>query len=62
VPERDPEALASALRELLGNRERREALGRSAQERARSAFDWARVGEQFEDVFRTVTRSGGPPT
>jgi len=62
VPERDPEALANALLELLGSRDRREALGRKARERARSAFHWGRVGEQFEDVFRTVTRSGGAAT
>ena len=62
VPERDPKALADAILELLGNRDTRESLGRSARERARSAFSWSRVGDQFEDVFRTVTGSSGTAT
>jgi glycosyltransferase involved in cell wall biosynthesis len=59
VPERDPKALAEAILELLASPDVRESLGKNARERARSAFSWGRVGDQFEDVFRTVTRSRG---
>jgi glycosyltransferase involved in cell wall biosynthesis len=59
VPERDPKALAEAILELLSSPDARELLGRNARERARSVFSWGRVGDQFEDVFRTVTRSRG---
>ena len=30
-----------------------------ARNRARDVFDWTRVGEQFEEVFRSVTGAGG---
>ncbi len=59
VPERDPKALAAAIGELLESRGQRETLGESAREKARAVFDWGRVGEQFDDVFRSVTGSGG---
>jgi len=62
VPERDARALAEAIRELLGSRDTRESLAAAARERARSAFSWSRVGDQFEDVFRTVTRASGATT
>ena len=62
VPERDPKALADSILELLRSPERRNALGTRAREKARSVFDWGRVGEQFEDVFRSVTRSSGAST
>jgi glycosyltransferase involved in cell wall biosynthesis len=62
VPERDAKALADAILQLLRSRDEREALGRRGREKARSVFDWGRVGEQFEDVFRTVTGSGGAST
>ena len=61
VAERDPEALATAILALLDSPERREALGRAARARAQDVFDWSRVGEQFEDVFRSVTGDGGSP-
>lgn len=59
VPERDPKALGEAILKLLDSRESRESLGRNARQRAQSAFSWSRVGDQFEDVFRTVTRTRG---
>jgi len=62
VPERDPKALADSILDLLRSPEQRNALGTRAREKARSVFDWGRVGEQFEYVFRSVTRSGGTPT
>ena len=62
VPEREPKALADSILELLRSPELRQTLGTNAREKARSVFDWARVGEQFENVFRSVTRPSGTPT
>lgn len=59
VAERDPEALAAAIIELLDSPEQMEKLGSSARSRAREHFDWTRVGERFENVFRSVTGAGG---
>jgi glycosyltransferase involved in cell wall biosynthesis len=61
VEERDPEALARAILDLLRSPGRRENLGASARARALEAFDWRRVGERFEDVFRSVTRARSAP-
>jgi glycosyltransferase involved in cell wall biosynthesis len=62
VGERDPEALAAAILTLLDSPEQREKLGQAARARARDVFDWSRVGEQFEDVFLSVTGDGGSST
>ncbi len=59
VAERDPDALATAILALLDSPDRRETLGQAARARARDVFDWSRVGERFEDVFRSVTGDGG---
>ena len=58
VAERDPEALAKAILDLLDSPKRREELGRAARSRAQGVFDWSRVGEQFEDVLGSVTGAG----
>jgi glycosyltransferase involved in cell wall biosynthesis len=58
VAERDPEALARAIVDLLDSPQRREELGRAARSRAQEVFDWSRVGEQFEDVLGSVTEAG----
>jgi glycosyltransferase involved in cell wall biosynthesis len=58
VPERDPEALANAVIELLESSERRMSLGTAARARARELFDWAHVGERFEEVFYSVAGTG----
>jgi glycosyltransferase involved in cell wall biosynthesis len=57
VPERDPEALASAMTSLSGSRQKRRALGTSARARAIEAFNWNLVGERFESVFRSVAQA-----
>jgi glycosyltransferase involved in cell wall biosynthesis len=58
VTERDSEALANAIIELLKSEERRASLGAAARARAREHFDWSRVGERFEEVFHSVTGAG----
>jgi glycosyltransferase involved in cell wall biosynthesis len=58
VPQGDPEALAAAMRELVEDPARREALGRAAAERAES-FAAPSVLPRFEDAYRS-TISAGP--
>jgi glycosyltransferase involved in cell wall biosynthesis len=64
VPPRDPVTLASALRALLADGERRAALGREGRRRARRLFDFDRIAaatrEVYEEVaLRTASRPWG---
>jgi D-inositol-3-phosphate glycosyltransferase len=64
VPPRDPATLASALRALLADGERRAALGREGRRRARRLFDFDRIAaatrEVYEDIaLRTASRPLG---
>ena len=51
VPQRDPVALARAVRELAADPELRRAMGRRNAERAR-AKDWRAVAAEVETVYR----------
>lgn len=51
VPPRRPRALARALRDVLGNPERRAALGAAGARRARERYSWPRVAELTEGVY-----------
>jgi colanic acid/amylovoran biosynthesis glycosyltransferase len=51
VPERDDEALASALRRLAAAPELREALGRAGRERVESSFDLRENMRRFAALF-----------
>jgi glycosyltransferase involved in cell wall biosynthesis len=62
VSERDPEALANAVVELLKSNERRSSLGTAARKRAQELFDWSRVGERFEEVFHSVAGTRRSPS
>jgi glycosyltransferase involved in cell wall biosynthesis len=53
VPQGDTEALARAMQELIGDPERRTALGRAARERA-AAFDSSSVVPRFERLYEDV--------
>ncbi len=59
VPPGDVDALAAAMRELIEDPERREALGRAAAERARS-FAGTSVLPRFEDAYRATIDAGAP--
>jgi phosphatidyl-myo-inositol dimannoside synthase len=50
----DPYALAGAISELLGDDERRSAMGRAARERVRAQFTWTRVAERFLDALSAL--------
>jgi glycosyltransferase involved in cell wall biosynthesis len=62
VGERDADSIARAVLELLRSPERRERLGSAARKRAKESFDWSRVGERFEAIFRSVTGARGTPS
>lgn len=55
VPAGDPEALASAVEELLKHPEKRESLGLSARLTARQ-LTWERIADRTLDCYRTVAR------
>ena len=48
VPPSDPQALASAIRKLIGNRELRELIGENARKKARKDLS-------YEDFYRKIT-------
>ncbi len=58
VEPNDVEALAAAINELLGDPDRRLAMGEAARERVRAEFTWTRVAERFLDEL-TKLEGGG---
>jgi phosphatidyl-myo-inositol alpha-mannosyltransferase len=53
------EALAAAIRDLLGDAERRQALSNAGRAQAES-LSWARIAERVEDYYRTaIGRAAG---
>lgn len=61
VPPRDPEAIASALALLLGNKALRTRLGSAGAERARTRYSWDRVAAETEKAYQAAiarTRAG----
>ena len=51
VPPGDPEALANAIRDLLANDERRQAMGEAARKRARERFSTAAWIARLEEIY-----------
>jgi glycosyltransferase involved in cell wall biosynthesis len=64
VPPRDPDALAAAIRDVLSDPERAEAMGRAARARVEHVFQWrdaaARLIEVFEETLRAAHRRPRP--
>ncbi|WP_426506839.1 glycosyltransferase [Dactylosporangium sp. McL0621] len=58
VPPRDVNAMAGALRALLGDEVRRMSFASAAIDRVRSRYSWERAAAELERVYQTVT--GGP--
>jgi glycosyltransferase involved in cell wall biosynthesis len=52
VPPADPDALARQLRLLLGDPERRRALGIAARATVEREFTWERCGVRTVDAYR----------
>jgi glycosyltransferase involved in cell wall biosynthesis len=53
VPERDPVALAEAIREVVEDRAKRDRMARAARERARD-YTWERYGERLIAALRSL--------
>lgn len=53
IPERDPNALAERIRQLMEDRALRERMSIAAKERARH-FTWKQYGERLRDVFAQI--------
>jgi glycosyltransferase involved in cell wall biosynthesis len=54
VPARDPAALADAIGDLVGDRQRRAALATAGRARA-APFTWERCAAATADAYRAVT-------
>jgi glycosyltransferase involved in cell wall biosynthesis len=59
VPRADAPALASALRMLIGSRERRAALGAAGRSRALATGSAEAIGEQLAEAFAGLPPGGG---
>jgi glycosyltransferase involved in cell wall biosynthesis len=53
----DAVALAVAMRQLIGDAERRRTMAESGHARAEQEFDWERVARAYETVFEDAIRS-----
>jgi glycosyltransferase involved in cell wall biosynthesis len=58
VRSEDPDKLAHALEDLIVDGEKRKALGRAGQERARQLFSADAIVPQYEELYRQVCRQG----
>jgi glycosyltransferase involved in cell wall biosynthesis len=56
VPPRRPDRLAAAVAALLGDPERRWALGAAGAERARRRYGWGRIARATLDAYREPAR------
>lgn len=59
VPPNDPQALAAAVIEILGDRERAGSLGQNARERVRERFTLAGMLRAYESLYDELLRSKG---
>ena len=62
VPEKDPEALAQAVLRLLEDPPLARRLGEQGYLYATEFFDWDRITDRVEAVYRRVCASTRPPT
>ncbi len=60
VPPRDPRALGTAVRRLLGDNVRRFAYATAALDRVRSRYSWRRCAEQLVAVYGALTNAARP--
>jgi D-inositol-3-phosphate glycosyltransferase len=59
VPPRDVNALAAALRDLLGDQVRRMSFASAAADRVRSRYTWDRTAFEVERVYAAATGQSG---
>lgn len=58
----DPDAIASAARELLGSEQLRRRMGRAGRARVLARFTWQRVADGAEQVYRQVAVGHAVPS
>jgi D-inositol-3-phosphate glycosyltransferase len=61
VPPRNPATLATALRDLLADGARREALGREGCKRARRLYDFDRIAGATREVYADLVPAARRP-
>jgi colanic acid/amylovoran biosynthesis glycosyltransferase len=59
VPERDPDALAAALADVLGRSDRGAPMGRAGRERVRRDYDSRILADELLEIYRRVVQAGG---
>jgi glycosyltransferase involved in cell wall biosynthesis len=59
VPEKDPEAIAKAVLRLLDNPDYAQQLGEQGCAYATDYFNWDRIIDRYEDIYRKCVRSDG---
>ncbi|MFT4647541.1 MAG: glycosyltransferase involved in cell wall biosynthesis [Glaciecola sp.] len=52
VPEKNPEAIAAAVTRFLEDQDFAKQMGRAGREFAQEHFDWDRITDQIQDVYR----------
>jgi phosphatidyl-myo-inositol alpha-mannosyltransferase len=57
VPPGDPDALAEAVAELLGDEARRERLGRSGRAIAQERYSWEGIAKRLAELYESLTGS-----
>ncbi|MBT2422542.1 glycosyltransferase [Streptomyces sp. ISL-22] len=62
IPPRDPAAIASAARELLGTKQLRHHYGTAGRDRVLARYSWQRVADGAEQVYRRVTEGHRLPS
>jgi Glycosyl transferases group 1 len=54
----DPDGLAHAMCQILGNRERAREMGNEGRRKAMERFSWGRTADQLLEKFRLLQGSG----
>jgi glycosyltransferase involved in cell wall biosynthesis len=54
VPPGDPDALSESLERLIRDPQLRRDLGAAARRTIEDGFDWRRIHEKYEELFRAV--------
>jgi glycosyltransferase involved in cell wall biosynthesis len=57
VPQRDAQAMATAMRDVLSDPEKTARMGRAARERVQRIFQWSEAAAGLVDVFEETLRA-----
>jgi glycosyltransferase involved in cell wall biosynthesis len=61
VPARSPEALATAVDDLLGDPARRDRLGQAARETILAEYTWEAIADEYVRLYREATEHARQP-